>query len=309
MITLNKYQLTELLNPHDTIEVLRMAFQSSCEVPTRNVYETSATAGSGMLLMPAWDYHGYLGVKIVTTTPGNRDRDMPFIQGVYLLFDQATGTPLLQLDAAILTNARTAAASALASSYLSHDESHTLLMVGAGSLAPWLIAAHRATRPIGKVLIWSRGFRSAEELASRLPNAQSVKNLRTAVEQAQIISCATPSTMPLIRGEWLKGGQHLDLVGGYTRDMRETDDGAVEKADIFVDTSDAWEEAGDLIQPMENGRIAKKDTIAELSDLCTGKHPGRTSHEQITLFKSVGHALEDIAVAAWVYETLPEPLP
>ncbi|MDX1407602.1 MAG: ornithine cyclodeaminase family protein [Saprospiraceae bacterium] len=304
MITLTNDQLTELLNPGETIEVLRKAFQSSCDVPTRSVYETSSTTGSGMLLMPAWNYHGYLGVKIVTTTPANRDRNVPFIQGVYLLFDQETGTPLLQLDASILTNARTAAASALASSYLSHDESGTLLMVGAGSLAPWLIEAHVAVRPINRTLIWSLNGDSARQLSEKTDNAEAVLNLRTATEQAQIISCATPSTMPLIRGEWLMGGQHLDLVGGYTRDMREIDDAAAQRADIFIDTGEAWEEAGDLIQPMEKGLISQEDTVATLRDLCTGSHPGRTSHGQVTLFKSVGHALEDIAVAAWVWEKM-----
>jgi len=304
MRILDDHQLSELLQPSVVIDALKHAFQEGCEVPARSVFETSRETGSGMLLMPAWSYQGYMGVKIVTTTPANRGTARPFIQGVYLLFDQKTGSPLLQLNASILTNARTAGASALAASYLAHPESNTLLMVGAGSLAPYLIAAHASVRPIKRVLIWTPGFRSAELLAENLPNATSVKNLKTAVEQADVISCATPSITPLVRGDWLHGGQHIDLVGGYTRMMRETDDAVIQHADIFIDTEDAWKEAGDLIQPMEKGLITKDETSASLKDLCTGTHPGRTTHEQITLFKSVGHALEDIAVAAWVWEAV-----
>ena len=175
-------------------------------------------------------------------------------------------------------------------------------MVGAGALAPYLIEAHASVRPIDEVLVWNRNPSRAEELAGKLAgrtySVAAARDLEAAVRAADLVSCATLSAEPLVKGAWLKPGVHLDLVGGYTPSMRECDDDAVKRAHVFVDTrSGALHEAGDIVQPLEAGVIRESDIRGDLFDLCRGKVEGRKSEEEITLFKSVGTAIEDLAAA------------
>ena len=180
-------------------------------------------------------------------------------------------------------------------------------MVGAGALAPHLIAAHESQRPIRQVEIWNRRPERAETLAAALRNSghevRAVTDLEAAARKADIISCATLSSRPLIGGAWLKPGAHLDLVGAFTPAMRESDDAAAARASIFVDTrAGALKEAGDIVQPLETGVIGEAAIRADLFDLCRGLHPGRTDADEVTLFKSVGTALEDLVAAAFALE-------
>lgn len=266
-----------------------------------------------LLLMPAWIEGEYLGVKQVAVFPGNSNRGEPGLNGSYLLSDARSGRPLIQLDANELTPRRTAAASALAARYLSRPDARCLLMMGAGRMAPALIEAHCSVRPIEQVFIWNRSTAAAAKLAAQLQetglDASPCSNeaLPEVAGRADIISCATLSTQPVLSGEWISPGTHIDLVGAFRPDMRESDDELVRRACVFVDTrAGALVEGGDLTQAIASGAFQKSQVVAEFSELCTGKHAGRAqlqdSAHQITLFKSVGAAREDLAAAILAYE-------
>ena len=295
------------------VERLRQAFRRGAEVPVRHHHTIENPTGQAegadatLLLMPAWERGRHIGVKMVTVFPSNAERSLPAVMGVYLLVDGKTGAPQALIDGPSLTLKRTAAASALASGYLSRPDSERLLMVGTGALAPHLIMAHASVRPIGTVLIWGRNPERAAALAKRLRHqglrVAHTEELEAAVKGADIISCATLSPDPLVQGAWLQPGQHLDLVGGFTPAMRETDDNAIGRARIFVDTRDgACKEAGDIVQPLESGLIDASDIAGDLFDLARGERAGRRFYTQITLFKSVGTALEDLAAAQLTVE-------
>lgn len=306
------------------IEALRRAFQAEIEVPVRHHHpiERPGEPAAMLLLMPAWTgagpgpgtgaQSGFLGVKIVTVYPGNGARGLPSVLGTYLLMRGDSGEPLAVIDGQALTLWRTAAASALAASYLARTDARRLVMVGAGALAPYLIRAHASVCPIAEVLVWNRNPERAGALAAGLSgSAYSVKiapDLEAAIRDADIVSCATLSSEPLVKGIWLKPGAHLDLVGAFTPKMRESDDEAVRRATIYVDTrAGALEQAGDIVQPLATAIIQESDIAGDLFDLCRGKAAGRASADQITLFKSVGTALEDLAAAALAYAAVTEP--
>jgi alanine dehydrogenase len=301
-----------LLDFPSLIEALRAMFRDGCEVPLRHHHAIPAsTAGDSdgtLLLMPAWRAGGSLGVKIVTVFPDNARRSLPAVHGTYLLLDAATGVPAAMLDGTALTLRRTAAASALAASYLARTDSAVHLMVGTGALAPHLVAAHAAVRPIRQALVWGRDPKKAAALAARLEAdgiaASPVADLAAAASMADIVTCATLAREPLIRGGWLKPGAHLDLVGGYTPEMREADDAAVTRARVFVDTEAALHEAGDVVQPLHSGVLPRERIAGDLFGLCREQHPGRGDDAEITLFKSVGTALEDLAAAQLAVDRL-----
>jgi ornithine cyclodeaminase len=293
------------------VEALRRAFAADWTVPVRHHHAVPipGEADQTLLLMPAWEGGRSVGVKMVTITPGNGARNLPAVQGIYLLLDGLTGTPKALMEGKTLTVRRTAAASALAASYCARKDASLHLMVGAGALSRSLIEAHRAVRPITKTLLWARDNAKAEAQAKSLAKAgivvEVVKDLEAAARHADIISCATLSSEPLIRGAWLKPGAHLDLVGAYLPELRESDDEAVKRSTIFVDTrAGALKEGGDLLFPLKAGVIQESDVAAELADLCKGRHPGRKSETEITLFKSVGTAIEDLAAAKLMLERM-----
>lgn len=310
MIRLSNEQLLSLLDYPSLIEALEQAFQAEITVPMRHHHDypnPSAGLDSTLLLMPAWDDGQFVGLKIVTISPNNSAHQLPSIQGSYTLFDLPTGRSILEMDAKVLTNLRTAATSALASQYLSRPNSKHLLIIGTGSLAPYLVAAHASNRPIEKVSVWGRHEQKAQRVLDTLDgnsyDLQVVSNLEETIQTADIISAATMSVEPLIYGKWLKPGQHLDLVGSYKSDMREADDEVIRRSKLFVDTlQGAPKESGDLAIPIQTGVCRLEDIQADLFGLCGGKHQGRTSTEEITFFKSVGHALEDLAAAKLAYE-------
>ena len=286
------------------IERLRQAFRRGAEVPVRHHHEIANPGGpeGTLLLMPAWQSGRHIGVKVVTIFPDNGEQGLPSVMGAYLLLDGRTGSPIALIDGPTLTLKRTAAASALASGYLSRPDCERLLMVGTGALAPYLVSAHAAVRPICNVLIWGRTPDKAVKLAKRLDRTDfrvaATEDLEAAARGADIISCATLSRDPLVRGDWLRPGQHLDLVGAFRPDMRESDDQAIRRARVFVDTRDgATKEAGDIVQPIESGVLDPVDVAGDLFDLTRGERAGRRYYDQITLFKSVGTALEDLAAA------------
>jgi len=309
-------QLRRHLTWGPLIDALRAQFHTGCEMPARHHHriERLDQPDATLLLMPAWNQSGgrgdYIGVKVVNVFPGNADRGLPAISGSYLLSSGETGELLAILDGGELTAKRTAAASALAASYLANKKSSRLLMVGTGRLSTHLVSAHASIRPIRQVSVWGRNSHKAEAVAKTLCatgfDAVVASDLEQAAAKADIISCATLSKKPLILGDWLSPGTHLDLVGGFTPEMREADDQVIKRTAIFVDThAGAAREAGDITQPLASGVLMQSDIRADLYQLTRGEHPGREGEEQITLFKSVGAALEDLAAAALAYEMLP----
>jgi alanine dehydrogenase len=305
VLSIGAETIHNLLDFPSLIAALREMFRDGAEVPPRH-HHAIDPPGPGerpgtLLLMPAWREGEVLGVKIVTVFPDNARRSLPSVYGTYLLLDGATGAPKAVLDGTALTLRRTAAASALAASHLARADSAVHLMVGTGALAPYLIAAHRAVRPICETRIWGRDPRKAAALAASLAAsgipAVAVPALAETAATSDIITSATLSTTPLVRGAWLKPGAHLDLVGGYRPDMRETDDDAIRRARIFVDTEAALHEAGDIVQPLQSGVLAPDGIAGDLFGLVRGTCHGRRGADEITLFKSVGTALEDLAAA------------
>lgn len=294
-----------LLDYPGLVDALRAAFAGHWTVPVRHHHSIPMPGNEGdqtLLLMPAWDAGKAVGIKVVTVTPGNGARNLPAVQGLYLLLDGLTGEPKALIDGKALTVRRTAAASALAASYCARPDARTHLMIGAGALSRPLIEAHRAVRPITRTLLWARDVKKAQAQAASLATAgitvEVAPDLEAAVKAADIISTGTLSHEPLVKGAWLKPGQHLDLVGAFTPEMRESDDEAVRRATIFVDTREgALKEAGDIVLAVKSGALAPERIAADLHNLARGQHQGRQSADEITLFKSVGTALEDLAAA------------
>lgn len=274
--------------------------------PARHHYTVAAPGEPDrtLLVMPSWGGDGGVVVKLVNAVPGNAARGEAFIQGQVLVADPVTGAWAAMLDGNEVTARRTAAASALAARYLARPQAETMAMVGTGRLARPLIEAMRAVRPLKQVFVWGRDPSKAEAVAAWARGEgieAEATGLEAAVRAADIVSCATLSTAPLVRGAWLQPGQHLDLVGAFRPDMRETDAAAVGMAQVFVDTRDgALHEGGDLVRAAAEGAFAPERVVADLGDLCAGSHPGRREAAEITLFKSVGASIEDYAAARLV---------
>ena len=218
------------------------------------------------------------------------------------------GVPQALIDGTALTYWKTAADSGLGARYLAPPEPKTLLMVGAGALAPHLVAAHRAARPsLQNVLVWNRTADRAAALAKQLqaPDlaAEAVSDLEAAVKHADLISCATGSRTPLIQGAWLQAGQHLDLVGGFQPDMQEADSRALQRARVFVDSRQyTLGVCGDLVIPMAAGLLTEEDILGDLFELCRATVPGRQTAEEITLFKNAGGGHLDLMTARFLVE-------
>lgn len=292
------------------IQALRAMFSAGCVVPPRHVHTVADAAGQAagsVLLMPAWRVGGRLGIKTVNVFAGNAARGLPALHGVYTLFDANTGVPLAQLEGSELTTRRTVAASALAASYLAREDARTLLVVGAGRLAEQLPEAMRVVRPsLARVLVWARNSPAAAALAQQLAaqgfDAQASTSLEAAVPQADIVSCATMATTPLVQGAWLREGTHLDLMGAFTPTMCEADAVAVQRARVCIDTEEALSKAGELVQATAAGCFSPGDLRATLAQLCRAETLVRRSARDITLFKSVGTALEDLAAAELAFD-------
>lgn len=294
------------------IEALAHSFTQTIESPARHVHSINPASHTSLLLMPAWQSGGQAGVKLVTVAPENRQ--LPSVHAVYILFDSVSGAPLALFDGEALTLRRTAAASALASRFLARPDSRQLLMVGNGTLAPHLAVAHSLVRPIRQILVWGRQPDKSQDCIEKIRahpefdqtiDVQICQQLEQACASADIISAATTSRQPLIPGLAVKAGCHIDLVGGFKPDMREADDELMRRAQVFVDTyTGALSEAGDLLQPLANGSLSRQQIVAELADLCSQRHAGRQDAQQITLFKSVGTALEDLSAAHLVWRSM-----
>ncbi|GAV76315.1 OCD_Mu_crystall domain-containing protein [Cephalotus follicularis] len=283
--------------------------------PSRQSYPVSPS--SSLLVMPSWSLSPslpYLGVKLVTHFPRNSSLNLPGLHASYVLFSSTTGQPLASMDGTVLTHYRTASVSGLASKILARNDSKVLVMIGAGALAPHLIKAHLAARPsLQRVVIWNRTMKKASDLAESMRKCNEHdgvcfycnENLEEIIELGDIVSCATNAEVPLVKGEKLREGAHLDLVGSFKHTMRECDDEAIRRGRVFVDNEAALEEAGELVGAFERGVIGKGDIAGKLVELINGEKAGRMNNE-ITVFKSVGSAAVDLLAAQLVYDSINE---
>jgi len=317
--------------PKALVAALEQMFRDGCTAPVRH-HHTVPVPGAPdgtLLLMPAWRAGAYLGIKVVTIFPGNSERRLPAVSAAYILVDADTGVMRAMIDGGELRARRTAATSALAARYLARADAKSLLVVGTGRIARQLAQFHVALRPgLKTVRVWGRSPAHAATLAATLAedlagglaagtatgtatgtaagavDASVASNLSAAAAESDIICAATLATEPLISGRWIRPGTHVDLVGGYTPSMREADDALIEKARVFVDTrAGALHEAGDVTAPIASG-VLQSEAVYELSELCRGTHPGRQREDEITVFKSVGAALEDLAAAMLVFKSV-----
>lgn len=291
------------------IEALRKAFSSKITAPERVQHTIKNKNGSDatLLLMPAWKIGEHIGIKIVSVFPENTTNNMNAVHANYFLVNANDGKPVAVMDGTELTLRRTACASALAADYLVNKNVDTLLMIGTGNLAPHMIKAHCVVRNYSRILIWGRNEEKAERLALSLnikdKEILAKNDIKEALNVADVISCATLTQKPLIMGDWIKPGQHLDLVGAFTPDMAEVDSKAIAKSKVVVDTYEgALSESGELINALKEGRIKKEHILSDLRELVLEEKKIRKDSNDITLFKSVGTALEDLAAAELVIE-------
>lgn len=307
MLIIDAERTRSLLPFAELVPALETAFCEPVEVPLRHNHSIAPDSDSPgcMLLMPAWNRQGFLGIKTVTIYPHNASKGLPGLHSTYMLHNAETGAPLALIDGNEITSRRTAAASALAASFLSREDAASLLVVGAGRVASLLAYAYRAVRPIRQVAVWDINPAQAVTLVEQLQRdgfeSWVADDLEAACAHADIVTCATLSTTPLILRDWLRDGTHLDLIGGFTPQMRETDDACFAGTSVFVDTYEAVLKAGDLLSPLASGALLESDIRSNLASLCQGKHPGRATAKEITVFKAVGTALEDLAAAQLVY--------
>lgn len=266
-----------------------------------------------LFLRSAWQRGRALGTKVITGFWNNpSSRGLPAVHAIYCLFSGVDGRPLAVIDGTALTLRKTAADSALGASYLARDDIESMLMIGAGAMAPHLIMAHKAIRPsIKKVAVWNRTPDKAKAVITELERHRAMAgltfdlatDLKTAIGRADLISSATRSETPIIQGTWLQPGTHLDLVGAYKKDMREADDEAIRIASIFVDSRESTlDDIGEIAIPIANGVIDEAEILADHAELARGDHPGRTSGEEITLFKNGGGGHLDLMTARFVAE-------
>ena len=302
-------ELRSVLHYRMLIERLRHGFRGGCSLPPSQHYvvPTYGSQDAALNLRPAWATGRHIGLLVETRFPDNPRRDLPATTGCYLLLDGKTGTALAVLDAKGLITQRTAAAAALAASYLARPDASRLLILGTGTLAAHLIEAYSVALPIRQVLVWGRDIAKAERIAARFRRnpirVTATDDLEGAVRGAEIIATATAATAPILRGDWLQPGTHIDLIGSTSPDAREADDEVIRRGRLFVDSRErALAEAGDLIQPLAAGLITADDIAGDIFDLARGERSGRRFYDQITICKAVGCALEDLIAAELAVE-------
>jgi ornithine cyclodeaminase/alanine dehydrogenase-like protein (mu-crystallin family) len=298
----------DALDFESLISSLRDAFIKGCHVPLRHSHTINVDDDNKgtVLIMPAWEQNGFLGIKTVNIFASNASRGLPGLHSTYVLYDAATGQPLAQMDGNEITSRRTAAASALAAGYLARSDASRLVLLGAGRVGGLVPEAYRVHLPIEHVEVWDANPQAVAAAVDRLTNlgfnAAPVKDLKESVGRADVVTCATLATEPLVLGQWLPPGSHLDLIGSFTPLMREADDDCFRDAEIFIDTEEAPQKSGDLLGPLARGVISVSDFKGTLTDLCRQQVKGRSNDSQRTVFKAVGTALEDLAAAGQVYK-------
>ncbi|UWR11203.1 ornithine cyclodeaminase family protein [Sulfitobacter mediterraneus] len=270
-------------------------------LPKAEIGDTFLYRGDDTLLSrAAWIDGLGIAVKSATVFPGNPAKGSPMINGGLNLYADADGMLEAIVDFHLVTKWKTAGDSLLAARRLARTDSKSILIVGAGNQGRALHAAYRAVFPDAQFTVWNRSAANAEKMAAELPGLRIATDLRSAVEAADIITSATMSTDPLIKGDWLQPGQHVDLIGAYRPDMREVDDTAITRARVFVDSFDTTiGHIGEINIPLETGVIARDHLVADYYDLANFT---RTSEDEITLFKNGGGAHLDLMTSRYILD-------
>ncbi|MEO5567021.1 MAG: ornithine cyclodeaminase family protein [Gemmatimonadaceae bacterium] len=306
MIVLAQRDVVELLPLKACIDVMARALgalaRGESTMPLRTVVRLP-NAADAFALMPGYvGSPAAVGAKIITIFPGNHGTALDSHQGVVLLFDAQNGALQAVLDATSITSIRTAAVSALATRLLAREDADDLAILGSGVQARMHLEAIPLVRKIRKVRVWSRNRANAELLRHPDVSVTACDSIEEAVDGASIICTTTSSSEPILRGEWVAAGAHVNVVGASTARAREVDTALVKRSRLFVDTRvGALNEAGDIITPIQEGEITPEHIVAELGEVVAGMRPGRRGPTEITLFKSLGLAVEDIAAAQYVH--------
>lgn len=301
LLVINGNALQDIISLAEAIEIVDQAMRELSAglvtAPERTVMSINATTRLG--LMPgAMPGLSRFGVKVVSLSADAASFGLPSHQGLMLLFDSATGQVLAALDCHALTRMRTAAASAVATRALARQNAKVVAIIGTGDLAGPHLDAISAIRSIEQVRIWGRSKAKAEAFAAVRRQVRVADSIEQAVKGADIICTLTSSREPLLEGAWLEPGQHLNLVGSSLRSSREVDDETVRRGIFIADSREhALSQAGELLHAIEQREVDQGHVRGEIGEVLAGKLPGRTSNEQITIYKSLGHAAQDIALA------------
>ena len=311
MILLSETDVHRNLNFTDLINTLQHTFSQPFGMPQRQVFDLEAGSEShdAFAVLPSWSEET-IAVKAFTYLPDNpkQSSDLKSIYAQIMIFDRKTGVPQAVVDGTSATYWRTAAVSGLASRFLSREDASKLLLCGTGNLASYMALAHASVRDIQQIKVWGRNNEKVtqviNEIKMKRPDIEVVasNNINEDVQWADIISCATRSPEPLFDGSLVKAGTHVDLVGNHLKTARECDSALITRSSVFVDAKvNCFAEAGELLLPVNEGVFSLDDVKAELSELCNNIHSGRQHADEITLFKSVGSAIADLACAQLVY--------
>ncbi|WP_417444085.1 ornithine cyclodeaminase family protein [Joostella sp.] len=299
------------LTYQELIHELKLAFRTNqIQSPSKSVYEYTGIPkfNNNFLFMPAWDNKTVFGTKLITTTPNNVKINEPYIKGVYILFDARNGSPLVCMDAKFMTSMRTAAASALAASYLISKKAKTLLVLGNGNLAPFFIKAHFSVHEYKKIYLWGRNISKSKIIKEALKSSNNLEielidNYKNITANMDVISCITSSKDSLLEISDISNGQHLDLVGSYTPKMQEVSTSIIQNCRVFTDNLDSTpNNSGEIIKAISEQLITKQHILGDLSSLCQDDFTKRNSETENTLFKSTGMALEDLVTANLIYK-------
>lgn len=304
--------IKENITYQELIEALKLGFrEDKIECPPKLAYDYSSNANKEdnniLLFMPSWDNQNYFGVKLITATPTNKTQNLPYLNGLYILFNAENGMPLISMDAKLITNMRTAATSVLASNYLAKDNASSVLILGNGNLSSAYIKAYVSKPGIEKIYLWGRNFRKTKDViasisANKSVQIEAVQDFEELIKEVHIISCITSSHEPIVDKKHLSNGQHLDLAGSYTVDMLEVTTEVVAGCSVYTDNYNITVgHAGELVKAIKEEKLSMTDIRGDLKFLCNDDKIKRTSQKENTLFKSTGMAVEDLIIASLIY--------
>jgi ornithine cyclodeaminase len=309
MLVLNQSDVERMLTMPRCIELMTHTLSAlargEATLPLRTVFPIPD--GAFAVMPAALANPSTVGAKLITVLPRNHGTRYDSHQGAVLLFDTGNGSLLSVMDASSITQIRTAAASGVATNALAKKSAASLGILGAGVQGHSHLDAMMAVRPIKTVRVWSRNTASAEKLARRARDeygveAKAVATAKDASANTDIVCACTSATEPVLLGEWLSPGAHVNAVGSSQNHAREIDSAAVVRARLYVDRREsALKEPGDIVTPIRNGEITPDHIVGEVGEVLIGKAPGRGSDDEITLFKSLGIAIEDLASAHFLY--------
>ena len=314
---INKEKIASFLPMNECIDVMEKMFRSlasgECLQPLRSLMWLPGRKGLLGMMPGHAESLGVMGIKVITVFHGNREDGLPSHQGVVILFDAKHGQPLMIFDAGEITAIRTAAASAVATKFLARENAELLAIIGSGEQAKRHIEAMLVVRKIKQVNLWSRNKKNAKELAEKVFEQYKLplrinKTVQEAVNDADIICTVTSSREPVVMGDWVSKGTHINAVGASTAVTRELDSATVAKSKLFTDCYESlYNEAGDFLIPKKEGAVTDTHVRAELGEVLLGTKKGRENEEEITLYKSLGIAAEDIFSAWHIYQKVSNP--